>query len=99
MSQIVYASPHPVYGVVQVQTGWDRMLQAFHWTLFDEDDNVLDEDSILIPVMDASEVVAALKRAGVKTPPELLEILEVHQMQDYGNVRVEITLPKEDKAS
>lgn len=91
MSQVSYRCEHDEWGKVEVQTGWDRVTQTFHWTVFGQEDEILDSDYISTD-MTAFGVCLHLRGLGLGVPEGLEETLLEHKEQNVGNVIVRMTL-------
>lgn len=91
MSQILYRCPHEKWGDVEIQTGWDRVTQSFHWTVFGNDEEILDSDWISSD-MTAFGVCLHLRGLGLKVPYGLEDTLREHREQNIGNIRVRMAL-------
>lgn len=91
MSQIQYRSSHDAWGPVEIQTGWDRTTQTFHWTVFGKEDEILDSD-YLCPDMTAFGVCLHLRGLGLDVPDGLEDALREHKEQNVGNVVVRMAL-------
>lgn len=90
VSQIHYSAVSPTHGPVDVQTGWDRMTQSFHLTVWrmGQPDVSLVEDCLCHPLRRVSDVCDTLQGHGIPLPIDVIKALVIHAAVDAGNVVV-----------